>query len=50
MTRLIRSLLFVPGTRPDRFIKGLSAGSDAVCFDLEDSVDPECVVFLSINP
>ena len=35
----IRSLLFVPGTRQDRFGKAMSAGADAVAFDLEDSVD-----------
>ncbi len=33
-----RSLLFVPGDRPDRFARALSAGADAVCLDLEDSV------------
>ncbi len=36
----IRSLLFVPGTRPDRFEKAMRAGADAVAFDLEDAVDP----------
>jgi citrate lyase subunit beta/citryl-CoA lyase/(S)-citramalyl-CoA lyase len=35
-----RSLLFVPGSRPDRFIKALDAGADAVCIDLEDAVPP----------
>ena len=35
----IRSLLFVPGIRNDRFAKAMSAGADAVAFDLEDSVD-----------
>ncbi len=34
----LRSLLFVPGGRPDRFAKALVAGADAVIFDLEDSV------------
>jgi citrate lyase subunit beta/citryl-CoA lyase len=33
-----RSLLFVPGTRPDRFDKALAAGADAVILDLEDAV------------
>jgi (S)-citramalyl-CoA lyase len=33
-----KSLLFVPGARPDRFGKALEAGSTAVIFDLEDSV------------
>jgi citrate lyase beta subunit len=36
----IRSLLFAPGTRQDRFEKALNAGADAVAFDLEDSVEP----------
>ncbi len=36
---LLRSVLFVPGTRRDRFEKALAAGADAVIFDLEDSVD-----------
>lgn len=35
----IRSLLFAPGTRPDRFSKAMNAGADAVAFDLEDSVE-----------
>ena len=34
----LRSLLFVPGGRPDLFAKALGAGADAVIFDLEDSV------------
>ncbi len=33
-----RSLLFVPGLRPDRYAKALRAGSDIVCVDLEDAV------------
>ncbi len=33
-----RSLLFVPGNRPERFAKALASGADAVIFDLEDSV------------
>lgn len=33
-----RTLLFVPGARPDRFGKALAAGADAVCLDLEDAV------------
>ncbi len=33
-----RSLLFVPGLRPDRYAKALQAGSDIVCVDLEDAV------------
>jgi citrate lyase subunit beta / citryl-CoA lyase len=35
----IRSLLFVPGTRNDRFSKAQNSGADAVAFDLEDSVE-----------
>ena len=35
----VRSLLFAPGTRPDRFEKAMNAGADAVAFDLEDSVE-----------
>lgn len=35
----IRSLLFVPGTRQDRFAKAMNAGADAVVFDLEDGVE-----------
>jgi len=35
-----RSLLFVPGARPDRFAKAFAAGADAVCIDLEDAVPP----------
>jgi (S)-citramalyl-CoA lyase len=33
-----RSLLFVPGLRPDRYEKALDAGADIVCVDLEDAV------------
>ncbi|OYQ31637.1 hypothetical protein CHU95_21105 [Niveispirillum lacus] len=35
-----RSLLFVPGSRPERFGKALAAGADITCIDLEDSVAP----------
>jgi len=35
-----RNLLFVPGTRPDRFAKALAAGPDMVTVDLEDAVTP----------
>ena len=37
----LRSLLFVPATRPDRFANALGTGSDAACLDLEDSVAAE---------
>lgn len=33
-----RTLLFVPGNRPERFEKALSSGADVVVLDLEDSV------------
>ena len=33
-----RSLLFVPGLRPDRYLKALDSGADIVCIDLEDAV------------
>jgi len=38
--RPLRSLLFVPGDRPERFAKALASRADAVIFDLEDSVVP----------
>jgi citrate lyase subunit beta / citryl-CoA lyase len=34
----MRSLLFVPGDRPERFSKAVAAGAEAVILDLEDSV------------
>lgn len=34
----LRSLLFVPGDRPERFAKAAASGADAVILDLEDSV------------
>jgi citrate lyase subunit beta/citryl-CoA lyase len=37
----LRSLLFVPGDRPDRMDKALAAGADAVIIDLEDAVARE---------
>lgn len=33
-----RSLLFVPGNRPERFVKAVSSGADLVVCDLEDAV------------
>lgn len=33
-----RSLLFVPGDRPDRFAKAEASGADALILDLEDAV------------
>lgn len=35
-----QSLLFVPGSRPERFDKALASGADLVVIDLEDSVGP----------
>lgn len=32
------SLLFVPGSRPERYAKALAAGASSVCIDLEDAV------------
>lgn len=37
---VIRSWLFVPGNRPERFDKALTSGADAVILDLEDAVPP----------
>ena len=36
----MRSVLFVPGVRPERFDKALASGADAVIIDLEDAVAP----------
>ena len=36
----LRSLLFVPGDRPDRMAKALLSGADALILDLEDAVTP----------
>lgn len=35
-----RTLLFVPGDRPDRFAKAVAAGADGIVLDLEDAVAP----------
>jgi citrate lyase subunit beta/citryl-CoA lyase len=35
----LRSLLFVPGSRPDRFARAEASGADAVVLDLEDGVE-----------
>ena len=37
----LRSLLFVPADRPERFVKAAASGADALILDLEDSVAPE---------
>ncbi len=36
----LRSILFVPGDRPERFEKAAASGADALILDLEDSVAP----------
>ena len=36
-----RSLIFMPGTRPDMFAKALATGADMVCIDMEDAIAPE---------
>ncbi|OJY71071.1 MAG: CoA ester lyase [Sphingobium sp. 66-54] len=38
--KALRSLLFVPGDRPERFAKAAASGADAVILDLEDAVAP----------
>jgi citrate lyase subunit beta/citryl-CoA lyase len=40
MSTIDRSLLFVPGNRPERFTKACDSGADAVIIDLEDAVPP----------
>ena len=39
--RFIRSMLFVPGSRPAMIAKAAASAADAVCLDLEDSVLPD---------
>ena len=39
--RAWRSLLFVPGSRPDRYPGAVASGADLVCVDLEDAVAPQ---------
>lgn len=36
-----RSLLFVPGSRPELFAKAATSGADGIVLDLEDAVAPE---------
>jgi citrate lyase subunit beta/citryl-CoA lyase len=40
-TRLTRSMLFVPASRPDMLAKAAHSDADAVCLDLEDAVAPD---------
>lgn len=35
---VISSMLFVPGSKPERFAKALACDADRICIDLEDSV------------
>ncbi|MFJ2363483.1 HpcH/HpaI aldolase/citrate lyase family protein [Pseudomonas sp. NPDC087697] len=54
----IRSALFVPGSRPERFAKALDCGADCVIVDFEDAVEEGLKVqardnldeFLQANP
>ncbi|KPV50823.1 hypothetical protein SE17_24670, partial [Kouleothrix aurantiaca] len=39
--RLARSMLFVPGARPDMIAKAARSAADSICLDLEDSVAPD---------
>ena len=39
--RFVRSMLFVPGSRPDMMAKAAASQADAVCLDLEDAVVPD---------
>jgi (S)-citramalyl-CoA lyase len=41
MDAMLRSALFVPGDRPERFAKALACGADAVIVDFEDAVKAE---------
>jgi len=41
MNRVARSILFVPGNRPDRFDKAVASGAHQIAIDLEDAVSPE---------
>ena len=40
LKRVARSLLFVPGDRPERFDKAVASGAHEVIIDLEDAVAP----------
>ncbi|WP_205343192.1 HpcH/HpaI aldolase/citrate lyase family protein [Denitrificimonas caeni] len=39
MSKVLRSFLFVPATRPERINKALASGADGVIVDLEDAVE-----------
>ncbi|RYZ69595.1 MAG: hypothetical protein EOP09_07405 [Proteobacteria bacterium] len=38
---MIRTVLFVPGDRPERFEKAIATGAGRVVIDLEDAVEPQ---------
>lgn len=40
MNRPSRSLLFVPGDRPERYDRAVASGAHEVILDLEDAVAP----------
>ena len=40
-TRINRSQLFVPGSKPDLFEKASASNADIICLDLEDAVAPQ---------
>ena len=40
-TRLNRSELFIPGSKPDLFPKAINSKADVICIDLEDAVAPQ---------
>ncbi|MCJ1886943.1 CoA ester lyase [Pseudomonas sp. LA21] len=58
MSSIVRTALFVPGSRPERFAKALATGADAVIVDFEDAVEPalkaqareNLEAFLAANP
>lgn len=58
MHSIVRTALFVPGSRPDRFAKALASGADAVVVDFEDAVEASLKAqardnleaFLAANP
>ena len=41
MESVARSLLFVPGDRPERYAKAAASGAHEVVLDLEDAVAPD---------
>jgi len=40
-TRLNRSELFIPGSKPELFPKAVNSKADVICIDLEDAVAPQ---------